>query len=311
MSTNPELRLGKQHIADYGRHFKGVVRTDDREIPISFRQPLNMSARKPSVYVLATGIMSAKSSMRVLSHEIVRAGHTAIALDYTNTWLKHPLESNAADIAAVIDALDENLTRRAVGMSMGGAALTMALLNIESSVESATFVAPAKYITPKNGHVEFIPSLTSTVPEGLNLLAAKPGQALRLGLNTALTLARRPLAVRGEIRDLSDGTVHDILRAVKAAPNAPHLRLMYGLHDQLILPEGLEEAARLLPFDEVEAYDGGHFSLIHDPERARRILELDGQLAARALSLTSLPLPQTVRRHARSLKQKSPLTAIG
>ncbi len=311
MSKDSELWLGKQHIADYGRHFKGVVKTDDREIPISFRQPFNMDARLDSVYVLATGIMSAKSSMRVLSHEVVRAGHTAVALDYTNTLLKHPLESNAADIAAVIDALPEGLTRRAVGMSMGGAALTMALLDVKSSVESATFVAPAKYIIPKNGHVELIPSLMSTVPEGLNLLRAKPDQALRLGLNTALTIARRPLAVRAEIRDLSDGTVHEMLRAVKAAPNAPHLRLMYGLRDQLILPEGLEEAARLLPFDEVEAYDGGHFSLVHDPERALRILELDGQLAAKAISLTSLPLPQNTGRQSRPLKQKSPLSAIG
>ncbi|MEP7204756.1 MAG: alpha/beta hydrolase [Candidatus Saccharibacteria bacterium] len=290
MSRNSELQLGKRHIADYGTYYKGVVKTEDREIPISFRQPTDETNRLNSIYVLATGIMSPKSTMRLFSHEAVRYGHTAVALDYTNTWIKHPLESNAADIATVIDALPEDLTRRAVGWSMGGAALTMALLEVESTIESATFVSPAKYIISKNGHVEFIPSLTSTVPEGINLLLTKPDKAFRLGLSTALTLARRPLAVHGEIRDLSAGTVHDMLHAVKAAPNAPHLRLMYGRHDRLIHPKGLEEAAMLLPFDEVEAYDGGHFSLVHDPECAHRILELDRQMATRAIASSSQPL---------------------
>jgi hypothetical protein len=72
-----ELRLGKKEQTKYGSRFSGVVETDDREISITWREPLK-SDKADAIYILPTGWTGAKNSMRVAAHEAVRADHIAV-----------------------------------------------------------------------------------------------------------------------------------------------------------------------------------------------------------------------------------------
>jgi pimeloyl-ACP methyl ester carboxylesterase len=270
-----ELHLGKRCDSDYGKRYAGVVKTEDHDIPISWRTP---HEDPDSAYVLATGWLGAKASMRLPAHEAVRAGHAALTFDYTNKGLKQPLERNVSDLAATIDALPEGLRRSTIGLSMGGAVLMKALEQAGSRVASATAVASAGFIDSDYSWLKVAEHFGAVIPEQVDIALRDPIKALYIGATTLGNCVRRPFAVGAELQGLVHASVHDSVRAVKKAREAPHMRFMYGNGDRLLPAWAQAEAVQGLPFDEVEDYHGGHEELLRRPALAQRIFELDSQL---------------------------------
>lgn len=272
-----ELHLGKRRDTDYGKHYAGVVKTEDHDIPISWRES---HTGADSAYVFATGWLGAKASMRLPAHEAVRAGHAALTFDYTNKSHRQPIERNVNDLAATIDALPKELRRSAIGLSMGGAVLMKALERVNSRVTSATVVASAGFIDNDYSWWKVAEHFGAVAPEQVDIALKHPLKALYFGATTLGNCARRPLAVGAELKGLVHASVHDSVHAIKKARNAPHMRFLYGDGDRLLPAWAQEKAVLKLPFDQVEDYSGGHEELLRRPMLARRIFELDSQLLA-------------------------------
>lgn len=272
-----ELQLGKRHTTDYGKRYEGVVRTEDDDVPITWREP---ARRKQSgrAYVLGTGWLGEKASMRRPAHQIVRAGHIAVSYNHNNRGITRALEQNAANMAAVIGAMPPGLKLHAIALSMSGGGLPDALSQTERHVESATAVAAANIPGP-HSLLEAATHLGATAPEVLKL-ARHPRDALYLGLSTWRNCTSRLLAVGAEFEAMRHGTEPDGLYAVQARSDAPFLSYLYGDEDRLFPRAGQEEAAQRLQFDHVEMYHGGHLALLHSVELTQRILAIDDQVLA-------------------------------
>jgi pimeloyl-ACP methyl ester carboxylesterase len=275
-----ELQLGKRHTTDYGKRYEGVVRTEDDSIPITWREP---TKRKQSgrAYVMGTGWLGEKASMRRPAHLVVRAGHIAVTFNHNNRGISQVLKQNAGNMAAVIDSMPPGLKLHAVALSMSGGGLPDALNQTKRRVESATAVAAANIPGP-HSLLEAATHLGATVPEVLKL-ARHPRDALYLSLSTWRNCASRLLAVGAEFEAMRHGTEPDGLHAVQARPDAPFLSYMYGDDDHLFPRATQEEAAQRLQFNHVEMYHGGHLALLHSVELSQRILEIDDQVLAGAI----------------------------
>lgn len=273
-----ELHLGKKHRTDYGSRYSGVVESDRHETPITWREPPK-NKQSGMAYVMATGWLGEKASMRLPAHEAVRAGHIAVTFGYTNRRIDDVLQRNAEDLTNVIDSLPAGLKKSAIALSMSGRVLVQALARTQSELTSATLVAAAGYIDG-NDHSwkEIGEHFGATGIEAVGMFIKNPSQALYVGGTTVRNCARRGLAVAAEFGELIHGTEHDNLMALKAEPSAPHMRFMYGVNDRLLPAWAQVESVANLPFDEVESYQGGHLALVHDQALSRRIFELDGRL---------------------------------
>lgn len=269
-----------EHPTSYGSRHEGVVVTEDRTIGVTLRAPFE-DEWTGITYVLPHCWTAGKNSMRPTALEVVNAGHQAITFDYTHTGITHALESNAADCAAVMDALPDDTIRRAVGLSMGGPVVTMAILQAESKFEIVTQVAAAGYINRKLTPWKIAKHL---LDEGRELpsLYRDPVHALHLTMGVMHNCVDRPLAVIGEFDEMISGTVHDALRRIKHTPDAPYMRFMYGSGDRLFPAAAQLEGVRnprFDEFDEVVPYNGGHMQLARgDSILARAILALDAEL---------------------------------
>jgi hypothetical protein len=275
-----ELQLGKRHATDYGKRYEGVVQTENDNIPITWREPTKHQ-QSGRAYVIGTGWLGEKASMRRPAHRVVRAGHIAVSYNHNNRGTTQVLKQNARTMASVIASMPPDLKLHAVALSMSGGGLPDALSQTERHVESATAVAPANIPGP-HSLLEAATHLGATAPEVLKL-ARHPRDALYLGLSTWRNCASRLLAVGAEFEAMRHGTEPDGLYAVQARPDAPFLSYLYGDEDHLFPRAGQEEAAQRLQFDHIEMYHGGHLALIHSVELTQRILEIDDQVLAGAV----------------------------
>ena len=216
--------------------------------------------------------------MRTAAIVATKFGHTAVTMEYTNQGTEGALAQDVQDVVAVTKALPRNTRRAAIGFSMGGAILTMALAR--TGVERATLVAPGKYLSPHYySRLEIMRRFVAEIGE-----AADPGiignlrNALWLGATSLMNYARRPWAVHAELVELLRDPVWSALREAKARPNPPYVRFMYGLHDRLLPAEAQRASIADLPFDEVVGYRGEHGRLTYDPTLAADIFERDSLL---------------------------------
>ncbi len=281
MKENSELRLGNRTgVTEYGVCYDGQVMKDHGNISVTLTEPI-VQNDQGAIYLLAPGAMSDPGFFKLAVAEVNKAGHTAVVPHFTNAGIHNPLDHNARDIAAVLDALPPEREKRAIGVSMGAAALVLALRRAESHVDITTLVAPADIIPNHVALWPFQPAIygLATIPESIALTAKDPITALIMsGINTVY-FARRPFAVTAEILQRAQRTVRAAIIDGQAAPDATYLRLIYGDSDRLFPPKTLLKAVEDLPFDEVVKYHGGHFAFFHDPKLARQVIELDDQLA--------------------------------
>lgn len=270
-----ELQLVKHEPTDYGMRHEGFVPVGRSKIDVTLRAPAK-GDWSGITYVLVNGWTAGKNSMRPAALEAARAGHKAVTFDYTNKRIGSALLSNAANCAAVIDALP-NTRRAAIALSMGGPVLTAALMQARSKVGVATLVAPAHCITQELTPIEIGKHLLA---EGRELagLSRHPIHAAHLAAGVMRNCTERPLAVVGEFAELISGTLHANLESVKAVPDAPFMRLMYGTGDLLLPADAQAEGVSSSRFDEILPYDGGHVELARDTELARTIFALDATL---------------------------------
>jgi pimeloyl-ACP methyl ester carboxylesterase len=270
--------LDKWHKRPYGWRAEGFVETDNDKIKVTVRRPGKDVPESGKAYVLANGWTAGKNSMRIPAIQAARFGHRATTLEYSNTGTAAALRGNVRDVAAVIDAQPEDLKRAAMGLSMGGAVVTMAMLEARSRIEVATLVASGKYINAE--HYSKLRILRRFIAEAGEIaqVGRNPVQAAYLGMTSAGNCARRPWAVGAELTELLEGTVHGELRTVKAMQDAPYVRFAFGLGDKLLPAFAQASSVEGLPFDEVLPYEGGHARLAYDPTLSAQFFEKDARL---------------------------------
>lgn len=275
-----ELVKGNRREADYGHYYEASVELEDRVVTGAYREP---SGEFNTVYVLANGLLAGKDSMRAAAHVAAQEGFASFAIDYSahNDPSGQALESNATDVAAAIDAIDEGMNRRAAGMSKGGRVLIRALAKTEETVEAATLVVPAGIEPMKLSWLSGAARLATTTPEVLGMVVTDPLEAFHIGGTCVRNAVLHPRAVYKEMGELKDGDEHELLRELKAQEDAPFLRLVYGSRDLLIRARGIKKVLTSLPtFDEVVTYPGGHidFSRNSCSEIARQVFQRDREI---------------------------------
>lgn len=275
-----KLKLYVPERRPYGFRRKGVVVDEGgkRIIPVTVRLPHERAEQSGDVYVMANGWTTGKNSMRIPAIEAARLGHVAVTFDYTSTGTAAAMKEDAHDFVAVADALPQDLRRAGLGLSMGGAVLTEAMKQTQMS--RATLVSPGGYLLPHYyTPAEIARRFWAETKEAREPdVWRNPRTAIRLGLTSMATCARRPRAVRAELKELLGDTVHNALREVKAQPDAPYVRFMYGEHDELIPAYAQIASIEGLPFDHVTSYRGGHGRLAYDPTLSQQIFMMDQQL---------------------------------
>lgn len=269
-----KLQLGNWEQRPYGEKAEGVVVGDDRNIKVAVRRPSDGQGNG-TTYVMANGWTAGMNSMRVPAIEAVKSGYTAVTFKYSNTGSREALRHNVTDVTTLIETLPANERKRAIGLSMGGAVVTMALERVGSEVESATLVAPGKYLHAHYYSRTVIARHMIAEAAEIGRLQRNVRTSMHLLADGAVTCASRPQAVLAELRELLDGNVHEELWRVKSKPDAPYIRFMYGLKDPLLPAEAQRDSIIGLPFDHVLPYSGGHVRLAHDPTLSREIFFLD------------------------------------
>lgn len=273
------MAIGPWKARTYGERADGIVRAGDRQVRVTLRRQVQ-APEDEHYYIMANGWTAGKSSMRTPALAAVAMGNTAVTFEYTNTKAKEALASNVEDLTRVIEALPARSKHSAIGLSMGGAVLTMAMEAVGDQVDKATLVAPGRflrsdYYTPRVIGERLlaesleIKNLRGNLRSGLHLLGG--------GI---VNCARRPQAIRAEFLELLSGNVHDELVRVKQQSDSPFVRFMYGLQDELLPAYAQVESISGLPFDDVVAYEGGHARLAYDPTLSYDILELDNPALA-------------------------------
>lgn len=278
-----ELILGKAHRTPYGKHYDGHVIAADREVDITYRAPRRDSSVE-TAYVFANGLSAGKGTMRLPAVEAVAMKHAGITLDYSNKRrIRGALDSNARDVAAVVDSIPPELNARIVGLSEGGRVATRALTLVERKIQAATLVCSAGYI--RNNSLSWgqgVNRLSAAAPEIAGMAVRDPIGAFFLGASCLKNCSRRPIGVLGEMHELRNGDEHSTLQGIKADPEAPYLRFYFGAGDKLL--QAVRQAAGVegLPFDEVVTYDGRHCDITTNPGIAREIYSRDEQIFALA-----------------------------
>lgn len=275
-----EMKLGKAERTYYGKRYHGLIEGADRNVRVTWREP-----RQPDqaeyAYILATGWTGAKNSMRLPAHQAAQAGHVGVTFDYTNRGTANPIKMNADDLRVVHDAMPPELRLRAIGLSMGGRAVTE-FLQEANRIEAATLVASAGYKRNGISLTEGALGLLATGREATDVVIRQPLHSARVGLAGLAHCLRRGRAVGAEMLDLMhpDHTVHHIVDAVKLGDRSPYLRFLYGSDDRLINQIAQSTGIEGLPFDHAESYAGGHIRLVNDPSLSEYIIQLDDALAA-------------------------------
>jgi pimeloyl-ACP methyl ester carboxylesterase len=262
---------------DYGIYTSGVVEAEDRNIEIAWRKPSDTES--DVVYVMANGWTGAKASMRLPAHEAAKAGYNAVTFGYTNKGSDDALEENTKDMVAVINAMPENLRKRAIGISMGGRVGFRAMAEIGDQVESYTGVASAGFIDMDElSTLDIINHFAATSPELFRLAKKNPRSALYVGATTLHNCVTRGRAVAAEIGELVHGNEHDKVHEAKDLLPAPFLRFYYGNDDKL-LPRWAQKAFITgLPIDHVVGYDGGHMAMVDTPVISQNIFKFDEEV---------------------------------
>lgn len=274
-----ELKLGKRIDRDYGARYEATVTRDDGGVVKgTYREPRRPD-RATAAYVLATGLFGGKNSMRLPALVGAKVGHISLALEYSNQGFGHALDADARDIASGLEALPDELLKRVVALSKAGRTTTRALARTQAHVQAATVVVPAGYI--KDNHMswrEGVERIAALGPEVAQLALAHPLQAAWLGAGCVKNTLSRAGAVFGECHELRDGNEHNNLHIVKARPDAPFIRFVYGTGD-MVLPAELQcSSIEGLPLDEIRPYRGGHIDLTTNPAIAATIYAADALL---------------------------------
>jgi len=270
-----KLALHKWETRPYGERAEGKI----GDVDITVRRPAAY-ADDSKTYIMANGWTAGKNSMRRPAIEAARFGHTAVTFDYTNTKAKDALAHNVEDFMIVARSLPNDERKAAIGLSMGGAVVTKALAQMPSEFERATLVASGMYLHDHYYTHRVIAQRFVAEATEVRFLRNNVGSGLRLLGTGAINCARRPRAIPAELRELRSGNVHQELWHIKAQPESPFIRFMYGLHDQLIPAEAQVDSIQGLPFDEVTGYTGGHARLAYDPALASDILLRDNPALA-------------------------------
>ncbi len=271
--ATPELVLSREHDRPYGIRQTGWVVTDDKATPITLRRPHDNSE---SVVVFVNGWTAALNSMRTPAIEAVRAGHNAVTFGFSNTDTKEALEENAKETASVMRALPKKWEQSVMGLSMGGRVAIMAMLRPEvPDQRSATLVASAGFLPRDPSLHETVQHLYQESSELVSHYLTHPLTVARVGYSAARHVVRRPWAIGAEILELTHGSVHDDVKAIKAKRSAPDIHFAYGDRDRLIPAWAQEEGIIDMPFDSVWKYPGGHTELIVNPRIARQLLSGD------------------------------------
>lgn len=275
-----ELKLGKAERTYYGKRYQGLIEGSDRTVRITWREP-----RRPDLaehaYLLATGWTGAKNSMRLPAHQAAQAGHVGVTFDYTNRGITTPIKKNADDLRLVHDAMPPELRLRAIGLSMGGRAVTE-FLQEANRIETATLVASAGYKRNGISLTEGVFGVLATSRETTDMIIRHPVHSAHVGLAGLAHCLRRSRAVGAEMLDLMhpDHTVHHIVDTVKLGERSPYMRFLYGSGDRLINQIAQSAGIEGLPFDHAEPYTGGHIRLVNDPSLSKYIIQLDDALPA-------------------------------
>lgn len=271
-----ELALDSWETREYGQRANGFVRSNDRRIKVTVRQP-KIQADDSKIYVMANGWTAGKNSMRIPAIAAAEAGHTAVTFQYTNTRTRGALASNVADLVTVIDKLPQEQRKSAIGLSMGGAVLTMALEHIGNQIDQATLVAPGMYLRADYYTPRIIGERLVAETLEVRQLRGNIRSGLQLLGGSVANCVRRPQAIGAEFKELLSGNVHQELQRVKTRADAPFVRFMYGLQDELLPAYAQVDSIVGLPFDETIAYTGGHARLAYDPALTYDILSRDDQ----------------------------------
>lgn len=270
-----EFKLGNWETRPYGLRAKGVVTFGNLTVPICVRKPEYHVPQSGTAYVLAPGWTNPHTAMRFSAIAAVNHGHTAVSLNHTNKGASAALQKNADDIAAVLDAMPNDMELAVIGHSMGGATAIMALGQTDRQVQRATVVAPARHLLE---HYYTTGNIARQIWEARREPRSLEGDiqtARVLGSTTLRHILQRPLAVGAEFFALMRGSVHDELRALKAYPDAPYLRIAYGDTDGLFPAFAMEDSIKDLPYDDRIRYEGGHCRVNYDPALAETLLTLD------------------------------------
>ena len=274
------LHVKSWHNREYGWRATGTVQAKHADIDITVREPREWDESTGLTYVMANGWTAGKASMRLPAIVAAKTGHRAITINYTNTGTTQSLRSNVRDVVSVIDAVSGKSRVSAMGLSMGGAVVTMALKDVGEQLETATLVAPGKYIREDliSRHEivkRFLAESLEVRDVGRNLK-----NALFLGAASTANCVQRPLAVVAELTELLQGTVHEDLIEAKSMDHSPYVRFMWGQNDLLLPPFAQDESTKHLPFDERLSYLGGHAMLAYDRSLAEAIFQRDAELLA-------------------------------
>lgn len=270
-----ELHEGKWHKRPYGWRADGVVETADRNVHVTIRK--TNEEESGETVVMANGWTAGKNSMRVPAIVATQFGHRAVTVEYTNTGTADALASNVEDVVSVTEAEPDEYQRALMGLSMGGAVVTMAMSRV--SVVRANIVNPGKYLLPRFYSVSRIGRQFLAEAGEIAQIGRNPLRAAAIGATSVGNCARRPGAVVAELRELLTGTVHDDFRQAKARPQPPFVRLVINSGDKLIPAyaqlASIEEAQ--LPYDHLMQRPGGHGRLAYDPSLAWEINALDAE----------------------------------
>lgn len=272
-----KLKLGKWEERPYGQRATGKVTAGSRDIKVTARRGTTTDG---TTLLLANGWTGGKNSMRKPAIEAAKLGRHAITFEYSNTSSKNALQSNVHDVVDIAEALSNDERLALMGLSMGGAVMTLAMKDLGDKVSRAALVAPGKYLRSEYYSARIIAQHLGAEALETRHMYGHPATGIKLLAGSVINCARRPQAVIAEMRELLDGNVHEDLIEVKSKPNAPHVSFFYGDADVLLPAYAQEKSIVGLPFDFVESYVGGHERLVIDPTLAQHIFSLDNQSMA-------------------------------
>jgi pimeloyl-ACP methyl ester carboxylesterase len=280
----------------YGWRAFGVVEAEDRNVNIAIRQPEPYIEPSGLTVIMVNGWTAGRNSMRTPAIAATEFGHRAVTLEYTNTSGEPgALNQNVQDVLSVVKAQPKEAKLALMGLSMGGAVVTMALEALRQEqlaesgkparvrrpvpqVETANLIAPAKYILPQYiNEYEVARRFFAEIKE-VTQIGKNPLLAAHIGFTSLVNCVRRPSAVFAELSELLRGTVHEELRNVMTEQaNPPFVRISLPINDRLLPFFAQMASIEELPFSDIRKIRGGHGGLAYTPNLARELFALDIQ----------------------------------
>lgn len=281
-----KISLEKASQRPYGQRQHGQVEfglaNKPHKIDITYRKT-NDDRDKP-LYILATGWIGKRDSMRLVAHQLAKAGFNSIAFNYSNIGTKQAINHNKDDLLAIIDSQEQNQKLRLIGLSMGGLVTAKAVKEVGARVDSATLVASAGFMNDGLDYILGAEGLLSTWAEVINMWRFNPSQAMHLGASSVSHCLKRSPAILSEMVELMGTGEQHLIKEIKANKNAPKLNFLYALKDRILPARQQQEGISGLPFDKVEGYNGGHLDLVVYPWLTDHIIELENDKAKLSLA---------------------------